>query len=125
MNLIDIEDALQARLNADGFDACAKPLPASFSMPHVTVDCLNVQPDNRAQAVYAVDLDVRAGDYATAAAEANRVAEWLATLPGTVLGGVPCYALDGWNVQRAQPDASNQGVVMATVSASLRLRVAD
>ena len=30
MGYIDIEDALQEQLNAASFNACARPLPASF-----------------------------------------------------------------------------------------------
>ena len=125
MPYIDIEDALQGKLAADKYNACAKPLPASFSMPHVVVDMLNAYDDNAAQAVYAVDFDVRCETYGEAAALQCEVGDWVRNLEGQSIGGVPCYRVDSLRLQRVQPDASNQGAILATVSANLRLRVAD
>lgn len=125
MGYIDIEDALQAMLNADKFNACAKPLPAAFSVPHVTVDMLNAQSDNPAQALYSVDFDCRAATYAEAALLQCEVADWVRKLEGHEVGGVPCYLVDSIRMLRCQPDAAHQDVVLATVSAVLRLRVAD
>lgn len=122
---IDVEDALQARLNDAGFAACAKPLPAAFACPHVLVDMLNAWDENAAQAVYSVDLDCRAATYGEAAALQASVANWLRGLPGSELGGKPVYALDSLRLQRAEPDQSNQNVILATVSAEMRVRVAD
>lgn len=122
---IDIEDALQQGLNAAGFTACAKPLPERFQTPHVCVDLLNAWDDNPAQAIYNVDFDCRAGTYAEAAALQIAVANWARGLSGEALGGKPVYRLDGLRMQRAQPDQSHQNIVLATVSAELRVRVAD
>jgi len=122
---IDIEDALQARLAADGFDACAKPLPASFACPHVLVDMLNAWDENAAQAAYTVDFDCRADDYAAAVALQLSVERWVRGLPGSALAGKPVYAVDSLRLQRAEPDQSHQNVIIATVSAQLRVRVAD
>lgn len=125
MGFIDIEDALQQALNEAGFNACAKPLPADFGMPHVTVDMLNAQHDNEAQALYAVDLDCRAETYAEAAQLQCEVAGWARSLEGRSLGGKPCYLADSVRLQRCQPDAAHQDAILATVSAVLRVRVAD
>jgi hypothetical protein len=125
MGFIDIEDALQARLNEAGIDACAKPLPASFACPHVCVDMLNAWDENAAQAVYSVDIDCRAEVYGEAAELQIAVADLVRELPGSDLGGKPVYAVDSLRLQRAQPDLSHQNVIIATVSANLRVRVAD
>jgi len=124
-SFIDIEDALQARLNGAGFDACAKPLPKGFSCPHVLVDMLNAWDENAAQAVYQVDFDCRAEDYAEAAQLQLDASGFVRSLPGTDLGGKPCYAVDNVRLQRIAPDQSHQNVILATVSAELRVRVAD
>ena len=125
MAYIDIEDALQALLTADGYNACAKPLPANFTAPHITVDLLNAADVNAAQAVYNVDFDVRADDYAGAVSTACAIADWARKLEGSTIGGVPCYRVDTLRIGRAAPDPSNQQKILATVSAGLRLRVAD
>ena len=122
---IDVEDALQAALNGAGFDACAKPLPAGFACPHVLVDMLSAWDDNAAQAVYSVDFDCRAETYGDAAALQLVVANWLRGLPGSELGGKPVYAVDSLRLQRAELDQSHENVILATVSAELRVRVAD
>ena len=122
---IDIEDALQAALNEAGFSAHAKPLPEGFATPCVTVDMLNAQQENAAQARYSVDFDCRAGDYAQAAELQASVANWLLGIGGTELGGVPCYVSGDPLLQRAQSDASHPTCILATVSASLLLRIAD
>lgn len=125
MGYIDIEDALQSALNVAGFDACAKPLPQRFACPHVCVDMLNASDANEAQALYAVDFDCRAETYAQAAELQLAVSDFARGLVGSSLGGKPVYALDSLRLQRAQPDQSNQNVIIATVSAVLRVRVAD
>lgn len=122
---IDIEDALQAVLNGAGLSSCAKPLPAGFACPHVCVDMLNAWDDNPAQAVYSVDLDCRAGTYAEAAALQIAASNVVRSLPGTDLLGKPCYSVDSLRLQRAAPDQSHPNVILATVSAELRVRVAD
>lgn len=125
MGYIDIEDALQAMLNAADFNACAKPLPANFTMPHVLVDLLNASDDNPAQAVYNVDFDCRAETYQQAAELQCSVANWARNLEGAEVGGVPCYKVDTLRMLRVQPDAANENALLATVSAGLRLRIAD
>lgn len=125
MAFFDIEDALQAQLRLAGFNACAKPLPSGFSMPHVTVVQLNAWDENFAQAVYSVDFDVRCGGYAEAVRVQNAVANWVHNLPGRDVGGVPCYQIDSLRLQQAQPDASHPTAILATVSANLRMRLAD
>lgn len=122
---IDVEDALQAALNESGFAACAKPLPAGFACPHVCVDMLNAWDDNAAQAVYSVDLDCRAETYGEAAELQISVANFVRQLPGSALHGRPVYMVDSLRLQRAEPDQSHQDVIIATVSANLRVRAAD
>jgi hypothetical protein len=121
---IDIEDALQEALNAGGFDACAKPLPEAFACPHVCVDMLSAWDVNAAQALYSVDFECRAGAYDEAARLQVAVGNWVRELPGSWLGGVPVYAVDVLRMQRAQPDPANKTTILATVGATLRLRVA-
>ena len=125
MGFIDIEDALQEMLSDEQYNACAKPLPEQHELPHVVVDLVNAQVDNAAQAVYSVDFDVRAADYAGAVGLQVEIANWAMGLAGADVGGVPCYQVDDVRLQRAQPDASHQNEILATVSAILRLRVAD
>ena len=122
---IDIEDALQLALRAEGFDACAKPLPQRFECPHVLVDMLNAWDEHPAQAIYQVDFDCRAKTYAEAARLQLGVSDFVRALPGSTLMGKPCYAVDNLRMQRAEPDQSHQNVIIATVSANLRVRVAD
>jgi len=127
-NYIDIEDALQAMLNADTTitaSACAKPLPASFVMPHIVVDELNAYDVNRAQAVYNVVFTIRAAEYAQAAQLACELGDWVRGLEGATIGGKPCYQVDALTKQRVEPDASHESALLAKVSASLWLRVAD
>jgi len=125
MGYFDIEDALQAMLNADGFNACAKPLPESFTMPHVVVDLLNAGDANRAQGIYNVDFDCRAATYEDAAELQCSVANWARELEGKSIGGRPCYMLDTLRLQGIRPDRSNEGALKAIVSAGLRVRIAD
>lgn len=125
MGYIDIEDALQRALNAAGFTACAKPLPHGFACPHVLVDLLNAADDNAAQAVYNVDFDCRAQSYADAAQLQIDVSGFVRSLVGSELDGKPVYAVDTLRLQRAQPDQSHKDTIIATVSAELRVRVAD
>lgn len=122
---IDIEDALQQMLNAQGFTACAKPLPQHFACPHVLVDMLNAWDENAAQAVYSVDFDCRAETYAEAAQLQLDVSNFARSLAGADIGGKPCYLVDSIRLQRIEPDKSHQNVILATVSANLRVRVAD
>ena len=125
MAYIDIENALQEMLNAEGYNACAKPLPAGFVMPHVLVDMLNASDDNAAQAIYNVDFDCRASSYSEAAQLQCEIANLIRSFEGADIGGVPCYKVDTLRILRLQPDASNENAILATVSAGLRLRVAD
>ena len=125
MSYIDIEDALQQALNGVGFNACAKPLPQRFTCPHVLVDMLNAWDENAAQAIYSVDLDCRAETYAEAVQLQLDVSDFVRSLPGSTFGGKPCYAVDNIRLQRIAPDQSHQDVILATVSAELRVRVAD
>ena len=124
-SFIDIEDALQQALNAHGVDACAKPLPQHFTCPHVLIDMLNAWDENAAQAVYSVDFDCRAVSYAEAAQLQLDVSNFVRALPGSTLAGKPCYAVETIRLQRIAPDESHQDVIIATVSAQLRVRVAD
>jgi len=124
-SFIDIEDALQQALNAAGFDAHAKPLPYAFSTPCVTVDMTGAWDDNAAQALYSVDFDCRAADYADAAQLQIGVSNAVRALVGSALAGKPLYAIDEMRIQRCEPDQSHQNVIIATVSATLRVRVAD
>ena len=121
----DIEDALQRMLNEAGFDAHAKPLPASFRTPCVTVWMVNAQGANVAQADYSVEFDCRADDYAGAVALAADVANWVRGLGGAEIGGRPCYVAGDPLLQAAQPDASHPTCILATASAVLRVRIAD
>lgn len=123
-SFIDIEEPLQAYLGAAGFSAHAKPLPQAFAMPCVTVDMLAAWDDNAAQAVYSVDLDCRADGYAQTAQLQLGVSNAIRALAGSELAGRPVYAADV-RLQRAEPDKSHQNAILATVSASLRVRVAD
>jgi hypothetical protein len=86
---------------------------------------LNAWDENAAQAVYSVDIDCRAETYGEAAELQIAVADLVRELPGSDLGGKPVYAVDSLRLQRAQPDLSHQNVIIATVSANLRVRVAD
>ena len=125
MGYIDIEDALQGMLTLAHFNACARPLPASFTPPHVCVGLLNAADANRAQGVYNVAFDCRAPDYASAATLLNAVADWARGLEGQDIGGKPCHRIDSILIQRAQPDAANEGIVLGTVSVGFRVRIAD
>ena len=124
-SFIDIEDALQQALNVASISAHAKPLPQAFRMPCVTVDMLGAWEDNAAQAIYTVDFDCRAADYAQAAQLQLDVSNAVRALMGSTLGGKPLYALDELRLQRIEPDQSHQNAILATVSATLRVRVAD
>ena len=125
MGYIDIEDALQSMLTAEHYNACAKPLPASYEMPHIVVDLLNAADDNLAQAIYNVDFDIRCADYATAAEMQCEVADWARRLEGRDIGGKPCHRVESLRMQRIAPDAANQEAILATVSVGLRVRIAD
>ena len=122
---IDIEDALQTALNEAGFSAHAKPLPAGFETPCVTVWMVNAQPVNAAQVEYRVEFDCRADADAEAMALMLSVADWVRGLSGKAVGGAACFASDEPLLQGAQNDASHPSCVLATVSATLLLRVAD
>lgn len=120
----DIEGALQEMLRSEGYDACAKPLPSGFGMPHVLVDEVGAREANAAQADYDVDFDVRCADYAQAARMQSELANWARGLAGRDIGGVPCYAAES-RKQRIAPDLSHPTAALATVSATLRMRIAD
>lgn len=120
---IDIEDALQARLNADGIKACAPPVPADLAAPMVV--CYRVGGRERAfiQDIHNMSLDVYASTEGEAMVAANRLAGYLRDLPGTKVG-TTCYTVDITTLPYLNPDPSHPTLPRCTIAADIATRMA-
>ena len=125
MGYIDIEDALQQMLVAASYNACARPLPAAFTTPHVCVGLLNAADANIAQGIYNVAFDCRADTEAETVALQNSVADWARKLEGCDIGGKPCHQIESIFKAATQTDSANEGIILGTVSVGFRVRIAD
>ena len=120
---IDIEDALQAYLNACNITACAPPVPADLDAGQVIVTRTGGQQRSYVQDVHFVTLDCYAENPARAQALACVLTEELRNLEGKTIGGVPVYQSACTSLPYNNPDPNNHALARATFSVQIVTRV--
>ena len=120
---IDIEDALQALLNAGGIRAFAPPVPHDLE-GGILVTRTGGQEQSYVQDVHAVSLDCYAATDAEAVELAGRATRWLRALPGESVGGVPCYAAEVTALPYLNTDPDHPTLPRCTLNAYVTTRVA-
>lgn len=126
LRTIDIEDALQAALNADGFVACAPPVPPTLgsTLPFVVLTRTGGSTCSLVQDWHYVSVDVYASTWADAQAQASQLTAWFRALAGTTLGGVPCYKCDINAYPYNNTDTDHPTIARVTFNAHVLTRVA-
>ena len=118
---IDIEDALQAALNADGIKAAAPPVPANLK-PSVYVYRTGGYGTQYVQDLHTVDFDCYAETEAEAMAQACQLTGWVRALEGRELE-TPVYISQITTLPYNNPDPSHSSLARATFSAQITTRV--
>ena len=119
---IDIEDALQAALNADGIKAAAPPVPANLS-PSVFVHRTGGYGTQYVQDLHTIDFDCYAETEAEAMAQACELTRWVRSLEGREIT-VPVYIAEVTTLPYNNPDPNHASLARATLSAQITTRVA-
>lgn len=122
LETIDIEDALQAALNADGITASAPPVPANLS-PCVFVYRTGGFSQAYVQDVHTVDFDCYAKTEAEAMRRADLLTAWIRALPDDQKLTATTYAAEVTTLPYNNPDPNNHTLARATVSAQITTRV--
>ena len=118
---IDIEDALQAALNAQGIKAAAPPVPANLK-PCVYIYRTGGYGTNYVQDLHTVDFDVYAETEAEAMEQADELTRWVRSLEGRDIG-VPVYISQITTLPYNNPDPSHYNLPRATFAAQITTRV--
>lgn len=123
---IDIEDGLQAALNASGVAACAPPVPETLGevLPFAVVTRTGGNELSAVQDSHTVSVDCYAATWAKAQALAGRLTALVRSLPGSKMEGVPVYASSIEAVPYGNADPTHPTVPRVTFSASITTRVA-
>ena len=119
---IDIENALQAALNALGIKASAPPVPADL-MPCVYVYRTGGFSQNYVQDAHSVDFDCYAENEAAAMARADQITEYVRALPEAQGLSAYVYATSITTLPYNNPDPNHYALARATVSAQIITRV--
>lgn len=118
---IDIEDALQAALNADGVKAAAPPVPANLG-PSVYVHRTGGYGTQYVQDLHTVDFDCYADTEAEAMAQACDLTAWVRALEGRELTA-PVYIAQITTLPYNNPDPNHPSLARATFSTQITTRV--
>lgn len=118
---IDIEDALQAALNADGIAACAPPVPANLA-EQVVVVATGGYSQAYVQDVHAVSFDCYASGETEAMSRACALTRWVRALPGKTVGTY-CYGAEVETLPYNNPDPAHPTLARATFAARITTRV--
>ena len=123
---IDVEDALQAALNADGYRASAPPIPRDLgsSLPYVLVRRTGGYENGMVQDMHLASIHVYAEDDAQAMHEADALTAWVRALAGHDLGGVPCYVAAVSTLPYGNPDPDRPELARCTIGVQLLTRTA-
>lgn len=126
LRTIDIEDALQQALNAEGIAACAPPVPADLgsTLPFVVLTRTGGSEQSLVQDWHYVSVDVYAATVASAMTAASFLTAWFRALPGSTIGGVPCYKCDINAYPYNNTDQDNPKLARATFGVHVLTRVA-
>ena len=119
---IDIEDAIQAALNAEGIKAAAPPVPANLS-PCVYVYRTGGNSQNYVQDTHLVSFDCYAHTEAEAMEQADELTKWVRYIVGRDLL-TPVYASELVTLPYNNPDPSHPTLPRATFLAQITTRVA-
>lgn len=121
---IDVADALRLWLNGRGHSACARPLPPDLEgrLPLTRVTKLSGNRSNVVVDAHRVQLETWATTQAEAMAEAILVEAALHELPGTWLGGVPCYAVSVYAAPHDSHDPDHPDLCVAETFAEVVTR---
>lgn len=122
---IDIADAIQSVLNADGHNASARPLPRDFDqrMPFTLVE--PIIGGGRTDVVldrHPVRLYTYAATPAEAIAESSAVMAALINRVGGTLGGQPCYRVAPADMPYDAHDPEHPDVARACFTAQVYVR---
>ena len=118
---LDIEDALQAALNAQGIKAAAPPVPAKLG-PSVYVHRTGGYSTQYVQDLHTVDFDCYEPTEAEAMAKADALTRWIRELEGRDIG-TPVYISKVTTLPYNNPDPNHSSLARATVSAQITTRV--
>lgn len=120
---IDIEDTLQAALNAAGIVASAPPVPANLK-PCVFVYRTGGFSQNYVQDAHSVDFDCYAENEAAAMAKACELTAWVNALPQAQGLDTTVYAATITTLPYNNPDPNHYTLARATFSVQIITRVA-
>lgn len=120
MRPIDAEDMVQARLNADGLNASAVPLPDDYDerLPFALVTRTGGQTYHTAADMHVVSIDVYAGTWAAATEAASKAVESVRALAGRYHDGVQVYRVD-CDMPYTNPDPAHLEVPRMTFAATV------
>ena len=107
---VDIEYELEKRLNADGYNASATPLPRDYGdrLPFVLVSRTGGDRHSLVVDRHRVSVDVYGKRWASATATANELAGHIASMAGTYVGDAWCCKSEVATLPYNNPDPSNQ-----------------
>lgn len=122
----DIETALAALLDAEGYSSSAHDIPASLGavLPHVHVVRTGGFTSDMVVENHNIDFDVYAGDAADAMEAASTLCGWVRDLPGDN-AGTTCYASDITTLPYNNPDPRHPTLGRATFKALILTRVKE
>ena len=120
---VDIENLLQAYLNANRIKACAPPVPVDLDAGQVIVTRTGGQERSYVQDVHFVSVDCYGDTAAGAMALACLLTEELRNLSGKFLGDVPVYESGCTALPYNNPDPNHQTLARATFSVQIVTRV--
>lgn len=123
---IDLSDAIQQALAADGHNVCAPPLPLDFDqrLPFSRIQTL--EGGTRTDMVLDtrnVLIETWAENMADAMVECSVVAGRIVELQGEMLGGVPCYSVELTSLPAEDYDPYHKDLPMASATARISTRV--
>lgn len=117
---IDIEDELQAYLNANGIRACATPVPANLAPPMCVVWRTGGEQRAYVQDVQRVSIDCYGESVAGAMRTAHDAVALVRDLSGRTIGTF-CYASSA-SLPHLNPDPDHPTIPRATFSAEVVTR---
>lgn len=120
---IDIEGAIVAALQDDGYDASAPPVTADLSAGCVVVYRVGGQRQNYVQDAHQLSIDCYADTDQQACALANEITGWLGDLEGYEVGGVPVYQARPTSLPYENQDPMNRQLFRYTFAAQVVTRV--
>lgn len=122
----DIQTALQARLETDGFSASAHALPPNLgnTLPHIHVERTGGFTMDMVMENNMVDFDVYAQDPADAMTVASDLCAWARNLSESVVGSF-CYASEVTTLPYHNPDPRHPNIGRVTFKTQISTRTKE